>query len=122
MAHLFIKLHKNYSMSAVEDQVPNQQSGAETNTASSYDAQDLESARRKYESVKQRLLDIDHWQKYAGAATAAFKLMDEQGQPTNEKVREGFYFQIDIPGPGTKSGKGYDWVRVECVEEEGDPS
>jgi hypothetical protein len=109
-------------MSAVEDQVPDQHAGAETNTSFSYDASDIDSASAKYELVKQRLLDIDHWQEYAGAATASFRLMDENGQPTKDKIHEGCYFQIDIPGPGTKAGKGYDWVRVECVEEEGDAS
>ena len=103
-------------------QVPDQHTGAETNTAYSYDAADRESATAKYELVKERLLDIDHWQDYAGAATASFELMDDQGNPTNDRVREGFYFKIDIPGPGTKAGKGYDWVRVEGVEEQGDAS
>ena len=105
-----------------ESTVPDQHTGAETNTEFSYDAADRESASAKYELVKQRLLDIDHWHDYAGAATASFELMDEQGLPTNDRVREGFYFKIDIPGPGTKAGKGYDWVRVERVEEEGNES
>jgi hypothetical protein len=120
MARLFIKLHKKYSMTS--SKVPDQHTGAETNTEHSYDAPDRQSANAKYEIVKQRLLDIDHWQDYAGAATASFELMDERGKPSKDKVREGFYFKIDIPGPGTKAGKGYDWVRVESVEEEGNES
>ena len=109
-------------MAQVDNQVPAQHTGAETNTAFSYEAKSRESATAKYELVKQRLLDIDHWQDFAGAATASFKLMDANGEPTKDPVREGFYFKIDIPGPGTKTGKGYDWVRVESVEEEGDAS
>src|SRR6478609_8381658 len=99
MARLFIKLHKIYSMAQVDKQVPDQHTGDETNTSFSYEAPDRESAIAKYESVKQRLLDIDNWQDYAGTATASFELMNEQGEPTHDKVREGFYFQIDIPGP-----------------------
>ncbi|HSB93354.1 MAG TPA: hypothetical protein VLC28_09565 [Flavitalea sp.] len=105
-----------------ESQVPDQHTGAETNTAYSYDAKNIEQAIAKFDLVKQRLLDINHWQDYAGTATASFELTDERGKPTNDKVREGFYFKIDIPGPGSKAGRGYDWVRVEYVAEEGHES
>ena len=31
-------------------------------------------------------------------------------------AEKGDYFKIDIPGPGTKSGDGFDWVQIEEVE------
>jgi hypothetical protein len=31
-------------------------------------------------------------------------------------VQKGDYFKIDIPGPGSDSGEGYDWVQIEEVE------
>jgi hypothetical protein len=33
----------------------------------------------------------------------------------------GDYFKIDIPGPGPATGDGYDWVRIEAVEEINNP-
>src|SRR5690606_25373642 len=30
----------------------------------------------------------------------------------------GNYFRINIPGPGSPAGDGYDWVRVEKIEDE----
>jgi len=109
-------------MPEVDKQVPNQETGAETNTSYCVDATNREDAVRKYEAVKERLLDVNHWQDYAGKATASFELTDAKGNPTNGKPKEGYYFKIDIPGPGPATGKGYDWVQVECVEEEGSSS
>jgi len=109
-------------MPEVDNQVPSQETGAETNTSNSFAASSREAAIKKYEEVKQRLLDVNHWQDYAGKATASFELIDRYGNPTTEKPKQGFYFKIDIPGPGPATGKGYDWVKVECVEEEGSPS
>jgi hypothetical protein len=120
MNGIFIyQITQNSPMTHVDKQVPDQQSGAETNTSYAFEAGSKEEAVRKYELVRSRLLDINHWQDFAGKATASFQLVNEQGKATNEKPREGFYFKIDIPGPGTATGKGYDWVRVERVEEEG---
>lgn len=108
-------------MAEIDEQVPEQQTGAETNTSYSFDAEDKETAVHKYELVKMRMLDIDHWHDYAGTGTATFRLMNESGEPTDDRVREGFFFRIDIPGPGSSTGEGYDWVKIECVEETGSP-
>ena len=36
-------------------------------------------------------------------------------------VQKGDYLKIDIPGPGSVSGEGFDWVQVEAVEEASAP-
>ena len=64
------------------------------------------------------MLDVNNWQTLAGQATAAFQLTDDKGQPVNRKAKTGDHFRIDIPGPGSQSGEGYDWVKIEVVEEE----
>ncbi len=33
------------------------------------------------------------------------------------EAQVGDYFKIDIPGPGSKTGEGYDWVRIEKIED-----
>ena len=70
--------------------------------------------------VKERLLQVNNWQYWAGAATARFQLADAQGNDVNRAVQEGDYFKIDIPGPGPVTGDGYDWVQVEQVTENQD--
>lgn len=53
---------------------------------------------------------------YAGNISAEFQLVDKSGAEVQRTVQKGDYFKIDIPGPGTVSGDGYDWVQVEEVE------
>ena len=42
--------------------------------------------------------------------------MDANGNKLYRRAREGDYLRINIPGPGNKSGEGYDWVRIEQIE------
>jgi hypothetical protein len=102
--------------------VPPQQSGQQIDAESTVEGATVEEARELYNRAKNRLLDINHWQQLAGKLLASFQLTDAQGHEVNRTVQQGDYLKIDIPGPGSKSGEGNDWVRVEAVEErfEGD--
>jgi len=44
-------------------------------------------------------------------------LADAGGDKPDGAVLKGDYLKIDIPGPGSKEGDGYDWVRVEELTE-----
>jgi hypothetical protein len=70
-----------------------------------------------YEVVKERLLDINNWHRVAGLISATFQLVDAGGEPVERAPQIGDYVRIDIPGPGSKAGEGYDWVHVEEVKE-----
>ena len=59
--------------------------------------------------------NVNQWKEYAGSISADFRLVDKLGRAVERKAKKGDYFKIDIPGPGTKSGDGYDWVRIEEV-------
>lgn len=71
-----------------------------------------------YGIAKQRLLDINNWDNITGIPSATFRLMNSEYQTLDRKIEVGDYIRIDIPGPGLPSSKGYDWVRVENIEEE----
>lgn len=105
-----------------EDFVPQQRQGAQSNTESVRTLENTEAALSFFTIAKERLLDVNHWHTLAGKATADFILTDSKGEPVTRPVGEGDHFKIDIPGPGTATGKGYDWVQVESIEEtiEGD--
>lgn len=70
-----------------------------------------------YEVVKERLLNVNNWHKIAGNFTAKFLLTDTNGENLNRNVQQGDYLKIDIPGPGSSEGDGFDWVFVEDVKE-----
>jgi hypothetical protein len=103
--------------SSVEDIIPEQQSGIETNTETSVEFNSPEEAKIFYQKVKRRLLNVNDWHRFAGTLTADFQLTDKEGKEVNRTAEKGDHFKIDIPGPGPVTGDGFDWVRVEAIEE-----
>lgn len=100
-----------------EETVPEQQTGIQTNTETSVELTSAEEAKSFYEKVKQRLLAVNSWHHYAGKLTADFQLTDKHGKEVSRQAEKEDHFKIDIPGPGPVTGDGFDWVRVEAIEE-----
>lgn len=98
------------------DIVPEQQSGKAIDAESSIDLAATEDATSFFEQVKDRLQNVNQWKEVAGTLSATFQLVDANGMEVKRKAQKGDYFKIDIPGPGTESGEGYDWVQIEEVE------
>jgi hypothetical protein len=101
--------------------LPEQTEGAEKNIEATQELTNAEEAKQLFEQARRRLLHVNNWDKLCGKLSALFRLTDEKGNEIEGEPRVGNYFKIDIPGPGTISGKGYDWVRVEAVEETKQP-
>ncbi len=99
------------------NRVPEQQTGVESNVEEAKNFTSIQEAKAFYKTVKQRLLLVNNWQQYAGAATAAFTLCNAEGTEISRLPQVGDHFKIDIPGPGPLTGDGYDWVQIEAVEE-----
>ena len=107
-------------MSEIADKLPPQESGAETNTEHSIVAANEADAIKLFERAKQRLLHVNEWEKLCGAGSANFQLTDALGKDVERPAQVQDHFKIDIPGPGTVTGQGYDWVRIEHIEETDD--
>lgn len=106
-------------MENAEESIPQQREGTQVTVEDSVTLRDEEEAKTFFCTVKNRLLDIHRWKDMAGALSAGFSLTNEQGQEIDTAPRPGNYFKINIPAPGILTGEGYDWVRVEEVEEGG---
>ena len=98
--------------------LPEQHKGGEKNIESTVDTGSLDEASNLFQRARKRLFDVNNWDKICGKLSAVFKLTDNKGNEVSGEAKEGNYFKIDIPGPGTAAGKGYDWVRVEEIVEE----
>jgi hypothetical protein len=96
--------------------IPDQQTGQAVYAESSVDMNDEMSAMIFFEEVKKRLANINNWNTISGALTARFQLVNNKGKTVERGVRKGDYFKIDIPGPGSLTGDGFDWVIVEELE------
>lgn len=95
--------------------LPVHHKGAQTDIVASVKCNTESAARLLFETARKRLFNVNEWQQYAGKATAAFSLLDSSAVKVQRPAQEHDYFKIDIPGPGSIAGKGYDFVRVECI-------
>ncbi len=93
--------------------VPAQYTGEEIEVQSTLQLYNSIEAKDFYESVKNRLLNVNEWHYIAGILSAKFNIVDAKGFATDRPVQKGDFLKIDIPGPGSSEGGGYDWV---CVE------
>jgi hypothetical protein len=100
--------------------LPENKEGSEKNIETFVDATNIEEANSLFQAAKKRLLDVSRWHAICGELSAEFELTDDKGQRVDDNIKVGNYFKIDIPGVGSSSGKGYDWVKVEEVKEESD--
>jgi len=94
--------------------VPTQHTGEEIEAEASVEFDEENEAKKFYLIAKERLLNVNNWHKLAGIVSASFQLTDTSCKEIDRQVQKGDYLKIDIPGPGSKEGDGYDWV---CIEE-----
>lgn len=101
-----------------KESIPSQHAGAESNTEETVTLSGKAEAQQLYEVAKKRLLNVNDWEIICGAGSANFQLTDLEGNDVQRNAQPHDHFKIDIPGPGTVTGEGYDWVKIESVEEQ----
>lgn len=98
------------------NEIPEHTNGVQTDTEYSVNAKSRSEAEHIFKRASARLLQINTWHKLCGPGSAHFALTDKNGQKVMRPAKENDYFKIDIPGPGSAAGDGYDWVRVEKIK------
>ena len=102
----------------MENQIPKQQVGAKSDTVSEITLKNHEAAKQHFQIVKKRFLDVNSWELFAGEEKAEFSLRDEQGNLLLSEPKVGNYFKIKIPGLNNPTGDGFDWVKIEKLEQQ----
>lgn len=97
--------------------VPKNTDGKEITAESSVKFRSAHEAKQFYQTARQRLLNVNDWGNLAGSLSASFQLTDASGHNIDRQVKEGDHFRIDITGPGSNAGEGYDWAMVEATRE-----
>ena len=108
-------METNHSNDPGASHVPEQQNGTEMNAVERVELASIADAIDFFKIVKERLLDVNQWTKIAGTKMSNFYLTDSSGHQVSRSAINGDHIKIDIPGPGTTTGKGYDWVRIEQI-------
>jgi hypothetical protein len=102
----------------MENPIPSQEQGSEMDAVEKATFDTPAEASAFYQVAKDRLLNVNRWAEVSALPSSTFRLCDDSGAEVDRLVKDGDYFKIDIPGPGTSSGDGYDWVKVEHLQEE----
>jgi hypothetical protein len=95
--------------------VPPQQKGGKSTAVKRKVYKTVDEAKTIFNEVKLRLLDVNNWSKYS---FAHYELVRSDGSHKNGIAQETDIIKIDIPGPASTGGKGYDWVQIEKIKNE----
>jgi hypothetical protein len=105
-----------------DEMVPTNSKGSSLDTEFEVRAADDSEAKKLFALASHRLLDVNSWDKICGPMSAVFKLTDKNGVEINGLAKPGDHFQIDVPGPGPVAGDGFDWVEIEAMDDQRNPS
>ncbi|SDN55865.1 hypothetical protein SAMN05421820_10885 [Pedobacter steynii] len=98
--------------------IPKQEEGSEMDVFEKTTFKNEAAAKAFYALARTRLLEVFNWDELCGFTSATFTLTDASGREIRREAMEGDHFKINIPGPGTTTGDGFDWVVVELIREE----
>ena len=79
-------------------------------------------AEAAYATLRARLLDVNGWETLNVSMHTAFALYDASGAWVDRVPMPGDFIRIDLRGPGSPAGSGYDWVCItELTEQKEEP-
>jgi hypothetical protein len=96
--------------------IPAQYIGEATTTSETKELVHEAAAVTFFKALIERLSDVNNWAGMSGSMSSGFQLTDLAGKAATGPAETGMYIRIDIPGPGTNAGKGFDWVKIEQKE------
>jgi hypothetical protein len=109
------------TMSLLKDVILQQYTGSKTGSTAKYTATSRHNAIALFNEAKIKLLDINHWYKVCGETGAEFQLTDENGNAIlNSSPQVGNLIKIKLRAPTNLKGGGFDWVRIEKIEDKRD--
>jgi len=108
-------------MKETTQHIPPQREGIQADIIEMVKAADAQDAKLIFLQARERLYAINNWSGISEGITANFALTDSNGNQKDDRPLPGDMIRIDIPGPGSSAGEGYDWVRVELVEDNRHP-
>lgn len=100
--------------------IPEQKEGKHNDLEHSVSFAGAEEAKDCFRRAQKRLLNPKTWHELGGTFSAEFVLVDSAGAMPKRLAQVGDMYRIDLPGPGPKSGNGYDWVRVDAIDDRSD--
>ncbi len=100
--------------------IPQQKEGKHNDLYFSADFATRDEAVDCFKRAYKRLLNPKVWHELGGIFSGEFVLVDETGNQPHRLAQLGDIYRIDLPGPGTSAGNGYDWVRIDAIDDRSD--
>jgi len=98
--------------------IPVQTAGNHLDIIESREFLNEQAAIEFFEKVNLKLFDINNWHQVCRSTSSKFYLKSGKDLSSKQTPEVGDFICIDIPGPSTLSGKGYDWVKIEAISKE----
>ncbi|WP_461449621.1 hypothetical protein [Mucilaginibacter sp.] len=102
-------------MSEAAENIPEQHEGKQTDVIHFVDCVDRDEAHKLFQLAKSRLKDISNWHTISGPGSSKFSITDTKGNEDYKLAEKGDHFYINLPAPGSISGGGLEWVRIEEI-------
>ena len=102
--------------------IPPQHTGDRSDVEEHIETSTPRQAHSTFVEASRRLLGINEWKDLSGPLSASFLLTDNSGNKLDRAPKPGDFIRINIPGPGTATGEGYDWVRIESIDDRPNPA
>ena len=91
--------------------VPFDPEGSKRDIEQSIDVGSIEDAEYLFVDIKDKLLDVNNWNKYATGMATAFRLTDSHGIGVGRHARKGDLIRISEEQP-----IGFEWGCIEAIE------
>jgi hypothetical protein len=99
------------------EMIPRQVKGSQSSTCYKVSSGRSLEASIIYNRARESLLNVNDWHRVAGGG-ARFQLVNEMGEKLHAMAKQDDFIRISIPNvPGPSDGDGFEWVRVENIEE-----
>ena len=100
------------------DLIPLQTTGNQADNSHTVLCENKVMAKQTYVSACEKLLRINEWRKISNDILQTdFYLCNSNGEEVNRQPIISDYIKIDLAGPGTATGDGFDWVQIELIAE-----
>jgi hypothetical protein len=96
--------------------VPAREQGDLKDVACSITAPDTDEAEYAFVDAKDRLLDINSWNKYCPAIGIGFRLTDSHGIGVGRHARKGDLMRMQRLNSDINKPEGFDWAVIEAIE------
>ncbi|HTN45651.1 MAG TPA: hypothetical protein VL098_04835 [Flavipsychrobacter sp.] len=97
--------------------IPENEQGKQNDIVFSRTLPTREAAIQCFKRACKRVINPQIWHELTGMLSPEVKLYTEAGEVHRLAAVKDF-FRLDIPGPGTLLGGGYDWVQVAAIEDQ----